>query len=54
MERPSGWIQNGDFPDYSEMGKSGLFDSLPDNLTYPIIREFFPIALEKRADRKFS
>ena len=37
----------GDLPDYSEMGKIGLFDSLPDNLTYPIIREFFPIALEK-------
>lgn len=44
----------GDLPDYSEMGKIGLFDSLPDNLTYPIIREFFPIALEKRAGLKCS
>lgn len=37
----------GDLPDYSEMGKIGLFDSLPDNLTYPIMREFFSVALEK-------
>lgn len=28
-------------PDYSEMGKISFFDSLPDDLTYPILRDFF-------------
>lgn len=35
-------------PHYSEMGKIGFFDSLPDELTYPILRDCFAIALEKR------
>ena len=41
----------GDLPECSEMGRIVLFDALPDALTYPIIREFFPIALEKASAR---
>ena len=37
-----------DLPCYSEMGKIGFFDSLPDELTYPLLRDVFHIALEKR------
>ena len=33
-----------EIPSYSEMGEIGLFDSLPEKLTYPILREYFPIA----------
>lgn len=36
-----------DLPDYSEMGKIGLFETLPDRLTYPILRDCFTIAEEK-------
>ena len=39
----------GDLPNYSEIGKIGLFDCLPDKLTYPILRECFSIA-----DRKWQ
>ncbi len=38
----------GELPPYSEMGEIGLFDSLPDDLTYPILRDYFAIALEKQ------
>lgn len=37
-----------EIPDYSEMGKIGLFEDLPDELTYPILREYFPIAMKRR------
>ena len=37
-----------DIPDYSEMEKICLLDSLPDELTYPIIRDFFPLALQRK------
>ncbi|MCL2827108.1 MAG: NUDIX domain-containing protein [Oscillospiraceae bacterium] len=37
-----------DMPTQSEMEKICLFDSLPDKLTYPVLRELFPIALAKR------
>ena len=37
----------GALPEYSEMGKIGLFDSLPDRLTYPIVRHCFFIAEQK-------
>lgn len=37
-----------ELPRYSEMGKIGFFDSLPDELTYPILRDYFSIALEKQ------
>ena len=36
-----------EIPPYSEMGEIGLFDSLPEELTYPILREYFPIAEER-------
>jgi len=38
----------GELPLYSEMEKIELFDSLPDELTYPIIRDFFPIAVQRK------
>lgn len=38
----------GEIPEYSEMGKTGLFDTLPEELTYPILREYFPVAEAKR------
>ncbi len=37
-----------ELPHYSEMGKIDFFDSLPEELTYPILRNYFPIALEKQ------
>ena len=40
----------GELPSYSEMEKVELFDSLPDELTYPITREFFEMAEEKRRE----
>lgn len=36
-----------EIPLYSEMGEIGLFDSLPEELTYPILRDYFPIAEER-------
>ena len=36
-----------EIPPYSEMGEIGLFDSLPEELTCPILREYFPIAEER-------
>ena len=38
----------GELPLYSEMEKIELFDSLPDDLTYPVIRNFFPIAVQRK------
>jgi len=39
-----------DIPGDSEMEMIGLFDSPPDNLTYPhYLREIFPLAIEKKA-----
>ena len=38
-------------PSYSEMGKVAFFDALPDNLTYPFVHEFFPMAEENRQSR---
>lgn len=37
-----------ELPSYSEMGKIGFFDTLPDKLTYPILRDYFPIAVKKQ------
>lgn len=37
----------GEIPPYSEMGEIGFFDALPDNLTYPILKEYFSIAEKK-------
>ena len=37
----------GALPRGSEMRKVGLFDHPPEKLTYPILREYFPIAQEK-------
>lgn len=38
----------GALPPNSEMQKIGLFDSLPDALTYPILRDYFEIAVQKK------
>lgn len=38
----------GKIPANSEMRKIGLFDSLPDELTYPILRDYFEIAVQKK------
>ena len=38
----------GEIPPDSEMGKVGLFDSLPEELTYPILRDCFDIAVQKK------
>ena len=38
----------GEIPSDSEMRKIGLFDSLPDELTYPILRDCFEIAVQKK------
>jgi 8-oxo-dGTP diphosphatase len=38
----------GELPDYSEMERIEFFDSLPDELTYPVIRDFFPMAIQKK------
>ena len=37
----------GEIPPYSEMGEIGFFDTLPDNLTYPILKRYFSIAEKK-------
>lgn len=37
----------GKLPPYSEMGEIGFFDSLPQQLTYPVLRDCFFIAEEK-------
>lgn len=37
-----------EIPPYSEMRKIGLFDSLPDELTYPTLRDYFEIAVQKK------
>ena len=37
----------GELPQYSEMEKIGLFDALPDELTYPVLRNFFHLGMEK-------
>lgn len=43
-----------EIPSNSEMGKIGLFDSLPDELTYPILRDYFEIAVQRQAEQKIS
>ena len=40
-----------EIPSNSEMGKIGLFDSLPDELTYPILRDCFEIAVQKKQSK---
>ena len=35
------------YPPYSEMGEIDFFDALPDNLTYPILKDYFSIAEKK-------
>lgn len=35
-------------PDYSEMEKIELFDSFPEELTFPMSRNYYPLALEKK------
>ena len=37
-----------ELPTESEMGKIGFFDSLPEALTYPLLRDCFSIALQKK------
>ena len=39
-------------PAGSEMGKIGLFDALPEALTYPMLREYFPIAQRRKAEKQ--
>lgn len=41
----------GEIPSNSEMGKIGLFDSLPDELTYPILKDYFEIAVKKKQSK---
>lgn len=38
-------------PSNSEMKKIGLFDSLPDELTYPLLRDYFEIAVKKKKSK---
>ena len=38
----------GELPSDSEMELIDSFDSFPDELTFPMSRDFFPIALEKK------
>ena len=38
----------GELPLYSEMERIELFDSLPDELTYPVIHNFFPLAAQRK------
>lgn len=42
----------GEIPPYSEMGEIGFFDALPDNLTYPILKEYFSIAEKKLHEKQ--
>ena len=37
-----------ELPAYTEMEKIELFDNFPSELTYPMLRGYFPMALEKR------
>lgn len=37
-----------DIPSDSEMGKIGLFHTLPEELTYPMLRDYFEIAVKKK------
>ena len=37
----------GEIPPYREMGEIDFFDALPDNLTYPILKDYFSIAEKK-------
>ena len=34
------------------MGEIGFFDALPDNLTYPILKEYFSIAEKKLHEKQ--
>lgn len=38
----------GELPPGSEMERIELFDSFPDDLKFPMSREFFPLALQKK------
>ena len=38
-------------PSNSEMKKIGRFDSLPDELTYPLLRDYFEIAVKKKKSK---
>jgi 8-oxo-dGTP diphosphatase len=38
----------GDLPEYSEMEKIELFDSYPEDLTFPMSRDYYPMAFEKK------
>ena len=38
----------GELPQHSEMERIELFDSLPDELTYPVFRELFSLAVQKK------
>lgn len=42
----------GEIPPYSEMGEIGFFDALPDNLTYPILKDYFSIAEKKLQEKQ--
>ena len=44
----------GEIPPDSEMGRIGLFDSLPDELTYPILRDCFDIAVRKKLSLRLA
>lgn len=37
-----------EIPPDSEMKRTGLFDSLPKNLTYPMLRDYFEIVVRKK------
>ena len=38
----------GELPSESEMELIDFFDTLPNELTYPMLRDYFPLALEKK------
>ena len=38
----------GELPKDSEMGTVDFFDSLPNELTWPMLRDFYPLALERK------
>jgi 8-oxo-dGTP diphosphatase len=42
-----------ELPHYSEMEKIQLFDSVPDDLTYPVVRDFFPLAIAKQQENNY-
>ncbi len=44
----------GELPCESEMESMDFFDTLPDDLTYPMLRDYFPMALKRSRERYHS